>query len=255
MPFRIGIGIGIGQVVRLLRETRGIEGLTAQIAVSGDGARELVAALVAGGDPAAVSVDGDPLRAAVAIRLVEGEPSAAEIAVLRRISRSGTPVIVVRRGGAEWIPHVLPEDVLDAGTELPVAALATAIARAGSDGALSLAARLPLLRPAVTRRLIGTTALTNAAIAASPGLKQSHLPLLTLAQSRMLLLLGLSRGDVLPRDPQDLAVAAGPAIAGSLGVGLCARAFVRRLPIRGALVRAAVAYAGTRALGAARLRL
>jgi uncharacterized protein (DUF697 family) len=107
----------------------------------------------------------------------------------------------------------------------------------------------------VTRRLIGTTALTNAALAASPRLKQAHLPLLTLAQSRMLLLLGLSRGDVLPRNPQDLAVAAGPALAGPLGVGLGARALVRRLPVKGPLVRAAFAYAVTRALGAARLRL
>jgi uncharacterized protein (DUF697 family) len=111
------------------------------------------------------------------------------------------------------------------------------------------------LRPAVTRRLIGVTALTNAALAASPRLDRAHLPLLALAQSRMLLLLGLSRGDVLPRDPQKLAVAAAPAVVGSLGVGLVARALVRRLPNRGPLVRAVVAYAGTRALGAARLRL
>ena len=250
MPF----GIGIRQVVGLVRETRGLEGSTAQITLSGAGARELAAALAAGGDPTAVSVDGDPIRAAVAIRLVEGEPSAAETAVLRRIARAGTPLIVVRRGGAERIPHVLPGDVLDAGTELSVGELATAIARVASRSAPSLAARLPLLRPAVARRLIGTTALTNAALAASPSPQQAQLPLLTLAQSRMLLLLGLSRGDVLPRDPQELAIAAGPALVGSLGVGLGARALVRRLPVRGPLIRAAVAYAGTRALGAARLR-
>jgi len=251
----VPFGIGIGQVVRLVRETRELEDSRAQIVVSGTGARELAVALAAGGDPGAVSVDGDPLRAAVAICLVEGEPSAAENAALRRISRAGTPVIVVRRGGAEHIPHVLPEDVLEIGREVPVAELAAAIARAASDTAPSLAARLPLLRPAVTRRLIGMTALANAAIAASPRVKQAHVPLLTLAQTRMVLLLGLSRGDVLPHNPQDLAVAAGPAFAGSLGVGLGARSLVRRLPVRGPLVRAAVAYVGTRALGAARLRL
>ena len=251
MPF----GIGIGQVVALVREARGLEGSRAQITVSGAGARELAVALAAGGDPSAVWVDGDPLRAAIAIRVIEGEPSVAETAVLRRISRAGTPVIVVRRGGAGHIPHVLPEDVLDVVTDLPVAALATAIARAASDSAPSLAARLPLLRPAVTRRLIATTALTNAAVAASPWLKQAHLPLLTLAQSRMVLQLGRSRGKVLPRDPQELVVAAGPALAGSLAMGLGARALVRRSPARGPLVRAAVAYAGTWALGAARLSL
>ena len=253
MPF----GIGIGQVVGLVRETRGLEELRAQITVSGAGAAELAAALAAGGDPTAVLVDGDPLRAAVAIRLVECEPSAAETAVLRRVSRAGTPLIVVRRGGSGHVPHVLPDDVLDVDidADLPVAVLATAIARAASDSAPALAARLPLLRPAVARRLITTTSLANAWVAASPWLKQAHLPLLTFAQSRMLLQLGRSRGDVLPRDPKELVVAAGPVFAASLAMGFGARALVRRSPVRGPLVGAAVAYAGTRALGAARLTL
>ena len=248
-------GIGVGQIVGLVRETRRLEESRAQITVSGVGAAELATELAAGGDPTAVLVDGDPLRAAVVVRLVECEPSAAETVVLRRVSRAGIPLIVVRRGGAGHIPHVLPDDVLDVDADLPVAVLATAIARAASASAPALAARLPLLRPAVARRLIATTALINAAVAASPRSKGAHLPFLTLAQSRMLLLLGLSRGDVLPRDPQELAIAAGPALVGSLGVGLGARALVRRLPVRGPLIRAAVAYAGTRALGAARLRL
>jgi uncharacterized protein (DUF697 family) len=251
----VPFGIGIGQVVGLVRETRGLEGLTAPITVSGPGARELAAALAAGGDPAAVAVDGDPLQAAIAIRLVEGEPSDAESAVLRRIARAGTPLLVVRRGGGGHIAHVLPVDVLEIGSDLPVADIAGAIARAASDNGPSLAARLPLLRPAVMRQLIMMTALTNAAIAGSPFLKQAHLPLLTLAQIRMVLQLGRSLGDVLPRDPQAFAVAAGPAFAGSLAMGLGARALVRRLPLRGPIVRAAVAYAGTRALGAARLSL
>ena len=118
-----------------------------------------------------------------------------------------------------------------------------------------LAARLPVLRPAVARRLIATTSLTNATLAASSRMKQAQFPPLMLAQTRMLLLLGLCRGDVLPREPKALALAAGPAVLGSVSVGLGARELVRRLPFGGPLVRAAVAYAGTRALGAARLRL
>ncbi len=251
----VPFGIGIGQVIGLVRETRGLESSTARISVSGVGARELAAALATGGDPGAVSVDGDPSQAAVAIRIVEGDPSSAESTVLRRMSRAGLPLVVVRRGGAARIPYVPAGDVLETGELLPVAELAAAIARVADDNAPALAARLPVLRGAVTRRLVGTTALKNAAIAGSPWLKQAHLPLLTLAQSRMLLRLGLSRGEVLPRDPQALAIAAGPAVVGALGLGLGARAFVRRLPLRGPLVRAAVAYAGTRALGAARLRI
>jgi hypothetical protein len=71
----------------------------------------------------------------------------------------------------------------------------------------------------------------------------------------MLLLLGLSRGEVMPREPKALALAAGPAMLPPVAVGLGARELVRRLPFGGPVIRAAVAYAGTRALGAARLRL
>jgi hypothetical protein len=67
-------------------------------------------------------------------------------------------------------------------------------------------------------------------------------------------LLGVSRGETLPQEPQQLAISAGPGIAACVGVGLAARALVRRLPIGGPVVRAAVAFAGTQALGAARLR-
>ena len=84
MPF----GLGIGQVVALVRETRGFEGALPQISVSGEGASELALALSTGGDAGAVIVGSDPGQAVVAIRLIDGEASAAEIAILRRISRS-----------------------------------------------------------------------------------------------------------------------------------------------------------------------
>jgi hypothetical protein len=91
-------------------------------------------------------------------------------------------------------------------------------------------------------------------IAGSTKMQQAQMPVLTFAQSRMVLMLGLSRGDVLPRDPQQLALAAGPAVGSCIALGFGARALVRRLPVRGRLVRAGVAYAGTRLLGEARLR-
>ena len=250
MPF----GIGIGQISRLVREVRGLEGAAARIVVSGPGAGELALALAAGGDPGAVAIDGGSAGAAVALRLIEGDPTPAERSVLRRLSREQTPVIVVRRGGSERIPNVLPEDVLEGESEPQIEEIAAAIARVAPREAPSLAARLPLLRPAVARRLIGTTALANATLAASPRVLQPQLPLLALAQVRMLCLLGITRGDTLPRDPQGLAVSAGPYLAASLGTGLAARACVRRLPFGGPLVRAAVAYGSTRALGTALLR-
>lgn len=251
MPF----GLSVGEIVGLVREARGLEGAAGRIAISGPGAQELAMALAEGGDATAIQVDGDPIVASVAIRLFASEPSETEGELLRRISRAGTPLVVVRHGFTSRIPHVLAGDVLESDGSPSVAEVAAAIARIAPEKAPALAARLPALRPAVERRLVGVTAITNAAIAAAPWSKVAQLPVLALAQSRMLLLLGISRGEVLPRDPQQLAAVAGPVLAGSLGLGLVARTLVRRLPRRGPLVRAAVAFAGTRALGAARTRL
>jgi len=255
MPF----GLGVGQVVALVRETRGFEGALPQISVSGEGASELALTLTTGGDAGAVTVGSDPGNAVVAIRLIDGEPSAAEIAILRKISRSEMGLIVVRRGEGH-VPYVLPGDIIDTDDidsegNLPMRDLLKSIARHAGDDGPALAARLPILRAEVGRRLIAATAFANAVIGASTKMQTAQLPVLSFAQSRMVLMLGLSRGDVLPRDPKHLALAAGPAVAACVGMGFGARTLVRRLPVNGRLVRAGVAYAGTRVLGEARLRL
>ena len=255
MPF----GLGVGQVVALVRETRGFEGALPQISVSGEGASELALTLTTGGDAGAVTVGSDPGNAVVAIRLIDGEPSAAEIAILRKISRSEMGLIVVRRGEGH-VPYVLPGDIIDTDDidsegNLPMRDLLRSIARHAGDDGPALAARLPILRAEVGRRLIAATAFANAVIGASTKMQTAQLPVLSFAQSRMVLMLGLSRGDVLPRDPKHLALAAGPAVAACVGMGFGARTLVRRLPVNGRLVRAGVAYAGTRVLGEARLRL
>lgn len=85
--------------------------------------------------------------------------------------------------------------------------------------------------------------------------QEGHFRLITFTQARMLFLLRVSRGDMLPDDPKELVVAAGPPLVGAFGMGLAARELGRRSPIGGPFVRAALAYAGTLALGAARLRL
>ncbi len=248
-------GIGIGQISGLVREVRGFEGAAPQITITGPGSEALASALAAGGDRSAISSNGHPLAAAIVVRLIEGDPTPMECAVLRRLAKEQTPVIVVRRGGTMRIPHVLADDVVDAGSDEGVAEIANAIARAaGADGP-SLAARLPILRAPVSQRLISTTALANAALAASARMTHAQLPLLALAQARMLLLLGVSRGETLPRDPEGLLRAAGPYLLAAIGTGVSARACVRRLPVSGPIVRAAFAYGGTRALGTALRRI
>ncbi len=247
-------GIGIGQLLGLVREVRGSEEALPRIAVSGPGAPELATALVAGGDASAVTVTETAAGRVATIRLVVGDPTPDERGVLRRLAREQTPLIVVRRGGSERIPHVLADDVVECGNGLDIDAIAMAIARASAGDGPSLAARLPVLRPAVSRRLIVTTAVANAGLAASSRIAQPQLPLLALAQARMLLLLGVARGETLPRDPQALALAAGPSLAAALATGLGARACVRRLPMGGPVVRAGVAYGATLALGTTLLR-
>jgi hypothetical protein len=168
-------------------------------------------------------------------------------------------LIVVRRGEGH-VPYVLPGDIIDTDDidsegNLPMRDLLRSIARHAGDDGPALAARLPILRAEVGRRLIAATAFANAVIGASTKMQTAQLPVLSFAQSRMVLMLGLSRGDVLPRDPKHLALAAGPAVAACVGMGFGARTLVRRLPVDGRLVRAGVAYAGTRVLGEARLRL
>jgi len=248
-------GIGIGQVVGLVREVRGVEGSAPRIAITGPGATELAAALAAEGDSGAIAVDGDPGTAAIAIWLIESDPSPGERAALGRLRTDGTPVIVVRRGGSARIPHVLPDDVIDLDQGFDVDRIATAIARAAGPDGPALAARLPVLQPSVSRRMVATTAFANAALAASSRGTQAQLPLLALAQARMLLMLGIARGQTLPRDPEGLLRAAGPYVAAALATGLGARTCVRRLPVRGPIVRAAFAYVGTRALGTSLSRM
>ena len=244
-------GIGIGQVTGLVRELRGLESAPT-IVISGPGAEELAAALALGGDRSAIAVEGLPGAAAVVVRIVDGDPSEAERGVLRRLVKEQTPLVVARRGGSERIPHVLAGDVVDLESEdggVDVDAVAGAIAGAAGAIGPSLAARLPVLRAAVSRRLVTRTAFANAALAASSRVVQPQLPLLTFAQARMLLLLGAARGETLPREPERLVRAVGPSLVAALGTGIAARAVVRRLPVRGPIVRAAIAYGGTRALG------
>ena len=248
----------MGQFVGVVREARRLDQTSVAIHVGGPGAGELAVALAAGADAGGiVQVGGDPTRVTVAIRLIEAVPTDADVTVLRRITRASVPLVVVRRGppGAP-IPYVLPDCVIEApGATVPVDQVAAALAGCLGDRGAALAAHVPSLRPAVTARIVREVALTNAVVAAAPWVRRAHLPLLTLAQARMLLRLGSARGDALPSDPRGLAAAVAPALAGAIGMGVGARALHRRLPFRGPLVGAAVAYAGTRALGEARARL
>jgi uncharacterized protein (DUF697 family) len=246
-------GVGFGALYGLVREARSLEQRPGTIVVSGGGVDDLVQALLAGGgDPGAVGLGAAP--AAVVVVALAAPPDATARALMRQAARSGVPVVVVRLSGfAGRVPYALPGDVIDSpGSEVPVDDVVAAIVSALADAdAVSLARRLPALRELVEQRLIGRTALVNALIGAAPWVREAHLPLMTLAQGRMLLGLGTSEGTVLAHDPQQLAAAAAPPLAASLVAGVGLRELYRRLPVRGPLIAALLAYAGTRALGEA----
>lgn len=250
-------GVGVGRLLALVRETRSLEQRAAAISVWGPGAAELAAGLVAGGDASAVRVGPQQPRAAATVLLL-ATPGQEEQEAMRHAARSGAPLVVVRvRGFAGPVQYALPSDVIDAGEDDALLGRVVDVLAAAlrGDDAVALAGRLPVLREAVERRVIRRTSLANAAIAAAPWLQEAHLPLLSLAQARMLLGLGVAEGSALPHDPQRLAAAAGAPLGGALVAGLGLRALYRRLPVGGPLAAALVAYTGTRALGEVRTRI
>jgi uncharacterized protein (DUF697 family) len=187
--------------------------------------------------------------------VLAGEAADEDVALLRRAQRARVPVVAVAPGPAATIPYVLATDVVRVGVgdELPLETIAVAVAaRLGEHGA-PLAARVPLLREPVCEQLIGSFARKNGLVAAAIWIPGADLPVLALNELRLVLRLAQAHGfadDVRDRLPE---------LAATLGAGFGLRAVARELldlfPGAGWVLKSAVAYAGTRAVGeAARLR-
>jgi hypothetical protein len=249
---RVG-GVPVGALVRLAREdTAPHASPSGPVVVIGPLAAQLARALAAGGDASLVVADGDPARASVVVCVLAGEPSAAQLATLRAATRRLTPVVAVQTGHAGDVPYVLATDVVDCppGRGFPIDEIAAAIARAGGRAAAPLAARLPVLAPAVTRHLIERATVTAAALAAAPWGARAHLMPLLFVQTRLLRDVSAAAGADDPDLPVLAGVSARPEPVITLTVGLAARSLVRALPYRGAPARAIVAAGATLALGA-----
>ena len=166
-------------------------------------------------------------------------------------SRADVPIVAVT--DAETVPYVLAEDLVrvPAGQGFPLAEITAAVAgRLGEKGA-TLAAALPVLRPAVCRNLIGAYAKRNALIAAAVFIPGVDLPVLTLNQVRLVLWIAIAHGEELDRQRA-------AELIGVVGAGFGFRAAARELldlvPVAGWAVKGAVAYTGTRAVGEAAMR-
>jgi uncharacterized protein (DUF697 family) len=255
----MGLPVSAGAIRKLLREVAAPGPDDHVVAVGGadELAPELRQQFLRGhAEPGAVRL-GDPEGADVYVHVLAVAPGDEDVRMLRRARRARVPAITVAAGLAEptTIPYVLATDVVwvGAGEPFPLEAIAHAIAaRLGEHGA-PLAARVPLFRAAVSDQLVASFARKNGILAAAVWIPGADLPLLALNEVRLLLRLAQTHGmagDVRDRLPE---------VAATIGAGFGLRALARELrdlvPGVDWVLKGAIAYGGTRALGeAARIR-
>lgn len=252
---------------RLTSDVRGLAGDPRPLLVSGppSTAVELRARLAEDGDPDLVRRVGilDLERPELAgssglVYAIKGGATPADEHALRRADRQRIPIVCVilsdRPPDGRVLPYVLATDVVrtPAIDRAALDAIASRLAARAPEAAWVLAARLPALRPAVSRALVERYARRNAGLGAATFVPGPDLPALTLNELRLALRLAAMEG----RDPQAVqAVALAASVATGLTLRTVARSLTRLLPLPAWAIQAAVAYAGTRALGAAALGL
>ena len=250
------LGIRPGAVYGLLRELRIAAEDEGPLVVEGPPAlaEALRRELSRGAAPGAVR-GGSPEGADAFVCVLAGQVTEQEEERLKLAHRKGVPTVAVLAGPglAPRVPYVLASDVVrvPAGSGFPVDEIARVVANRLGERGTSLAARVPALRQAVCEELIETFSRRTAIIGAAVFVPGADFPVITLAQMRMVLRIAAAHG--VKVDQQRL-----PEILGVLAGGYAFRGLARRLlgvvPVAGFAVCAAVAYAGTRALGEAAVR-
>ena len=186
--------------------------------------------------------------------MLAGAPTEEDERVLRAAKRAKVPVVAVQTGPDDVdVPYVLATDVVRCrpGAGFPVEEILDALAaRLGEDGT-ALAARLPALREALCRGLIESFSRKNGILSVAIFVPGADFPVLTLNQLRLVLRLAAAHGVEVDqqRAPEILAT-----VAAGLGFRTVARQAVGVVPVAGWLVKGAVAYGGTRAVGEAATR-
>lgn len=122
------------------------------------------------------------------------------------------------------------------------------VVRAAGDGAVALAAALPALRRACAERLIWLAALQNAAIGAIVIIPGADMPAMTANQVRMVLRIAQAYGE---EPSADRAVEILSVVAGGFVLRGLARQALEFVPGVGWLLKGAVGFSGTVAIGEA----
>lgn len=250
----------------LVREFKAISAETATLAVAGgEGSGELAGVLRRdlargeGADPAAVV--GSWRGASGLVWVQAGPPSAADEAELRAVNGERVPIVavVVGGGGAAGaaghelrLPYVLAADHIrvGAGEGFPVDEIARAVGRRVGEQASGLAAHLPALRAGICDSLVKIAAKRTGMVGSVIPVPGADLPVIALAQVRLVLRIAHAYGE--PVDTKRL-----PELLGVVAGGIGFRGLARQLAGSigpGWLVKGAVAYGGTRAIGEAAIR-
>lgn len=172
---------------------------------------------------------------------------------LAELARKDKPVVVVleEAPGVEIsFPGVGADRVVGMSMDgsAPADVLAEAVVDAAGDAAVALAARLPSLRDEVCRQIVRKTSRQNAVIGCLFVLPGADMPVMTINEARMVLRLAAAHGE-------EVGAERALELLGVVGAGFGLRAIARQaldlLPGPGWVIKGAVAYTGTRALGRA----
>jgi len=242
--------IVIFQLVNSLRKTT-----DKPMLVAGQLADVLARELRAGGDAWAVRTGGAPVDVEAVVYVVGDEITEEDEQVLKAAHRARVPTIVVAAGreAPARIPFVLATDVVrvPTGSGFPVDRIAHVLMHKLGEEGSSLARHLPVLRRPFCAEMTASFARKNGIIGVAVFVPGADLPILTVNQIRLVLRICAAYG--LEIDGQRA-----PEIAATIGAGFGFRTVARELlgaiPFAGWLLKGAIAYAGTRALGEAAVR-
>jgi uncharacterized protein (DUF697 family) len=211
--------------------------------------------LVAGGDPSAVRTGAPARGSSVYVHVLAAAVGDEDRQALKAANRARVPIVCVLAGPGldPRVPYVLATDVVTtpAGQGFPVDEIAAAIAARIGEEATALAARLPVLRRPVVQQLIRHFSRRNAVLGVAIFIPGADMAVMTINELRLVLRIGLAHGF-------EVGTERAPEILTVVGSGFALRALARQLlafiPVFGWVVKGAVAYAGTRAIGEAGAR-
>jgi uncharacterized protein (DUF697 family) len=251
LPVKPGVVYGLMKEIRVSAH----DGRPLVVAGASELATALARELGKGASPGAVRHGGTFQDVAALVYVIAAPLSEEDEQELKAADKKRIPIVALLADERldVAVPYVLATDVVRArrGATFPTEAIASAVVRRLGEDAAPLAARIPALRRAAAHELVNRFSRKSGIVGAAVFVPGADLPLITMHQIRLALRIGQIYGhDVDRRRALEL--------MGVLGAGFGLRTIAREaldfVPGPGWLLKGAVAYAGTRALGHAAIR-